>query len=77
MKKITIYIDSKGRFSKTVKDWLIKNNLQFEEKNVDQQENLEEMFQISRQYAVPVVLIDDIVVLGFNEKRMHEVLSPN
>ena len=38
-------------------------------------EKAKEMIQKSRQLSVPVILIDDQVVIGFEQAKLDELLS--
>ena len=38
-------------------------------------EKAKEMIQKSKQMGVPVIIIDDEVVVGFNQTRLESILS--
>jgi glutaredoxin 3 len=53
-----------------------KNNIAFSEADVSVDEKeLEKMVQISGQMGVPVVEIDDNIVIGFDKERIDQILS--
>ncbi len=58
------------------KDFFKEKNVEFEDFNVS--ENLEkrkEMVDRSGQMGVPVILIDDQVIVGFNKPKIMELLG--
>ncbi|WP_035291781.1 MULTISPECIES: glutaredoxin family protein [Clostridiaceae] len=61
---------------KKVKDYLKSNNIEFQDINVAEDAAArKEMFQISNQMGVPVVQIDDKVILGFDKDSIDEALG--
>jgi len=61
---------------KKVKDYLKSNNVEFQDINVAEDVAArKEMFQISNQMGVPVVQIDDKVILGFDKDAIDETLG--
>lgn len=76
MYKIVLYSDKQSEFSDKARLWLGGHGFVFEERDVAETENLESLFSISEQYAVPVIIIDGKVVIGFNEKKLEELLIP-
>jgi len=80
--KITIYTISDCQFSKTEKEYLQKNNLPFEEKNLEQnKEWLTEMLAVSNNFAgTPVTKIEKDngkieVLKGFTQEEFDQVLG--
>jgi len=72
--KITIYTDQYSYFCEKTREWLQKHHFEYEEKDVKLPQNTEELFKISEQYAVPVIIADDKVILGYNEEKLKEIL---
>lgn len=63
-------------YCKTLKEFLKKNNIQFEE--IDVAKNLEarnEMVEKSGQLGVPVTDIDGQIVVGFDRAKISELLN--
>jgi glutaredoxin len=58
------------------KDYFLSKNISFEDKNVgiDRQAG-EEMISKSGQMGVPVVLIDDNVIVGFDPEAFDNLLK--
>jgi glutaredoxin len=58
------------------KEFFKKHNIEYTEHNVAADaERRAEMIDISGQMGVPVIQIDDMVVVGYNEKAFHELLG--
>jgi glutaredoxin len=58
------------------KDFFAKNNIKYEEKNVatDMQAR-EEMLDRSQQLGVPVIEVDDTIIIGFDKKNLEMALG--
>ena len=61
------------------KDYFQANNISYSEFDVaSDTERRKEMMEKSGQLGVPVILIDDDIVIGFNKSRRAKLLSiPN
>ena len=73
---VKVYSTTWCPFCKMAKDFLKENNIKFEEINV--QENpqaAEEMIKKSGQTGVPVIEIDNKIVIGFNIEELRKVLK--
>ena len=58
-----------------VKEFLKSNKVVFEDINVSgDQEASQAMIKASKQMGVPVIIADDIVIVGFDEESLREVL---
>ena len=58
------------------KDFFAKNNVAYTEHNVaDDAKAREEMFNKSHQMGVPVIDIDNNIVIGFDKKNLEKLLS--
>ncbi len=76
MKNITIYTTPTCHFCHAAKDFFKANNIKFTEKDVSgDQANRAEMIDKSGQMGVPVILIDDQMIVGFNEAKVKELLN--
>jgi glutaredoxin len=58
------------------KEFFAKNNIQYREKNVatDLQAR-EEMLEKSQQLGVPVIEVDDTIIIGFDQKNLETALG--
>ena len=75
-KDIKVYSTPTCPWCKKVKDYLQEKNEQFTEYNVAQdREKLQEMVQMTGQRGVPVVVVGDKVIVGFNQSKIDEALA--
>lgn len=76
MKNIAIYTTPVCTYCRQAKEFFKKNNLTFTEYDVVRDvKRRDEMIQRSGQMGVPVIDIDGTVVIGFNERKMRELLD--
>ncbi|MGE5508342.1 MAG: glutaredoxin family protein [Chitinophagales bacterium] len=58
------------------KSYLAEHGVKYDEVDVSKDRaSAEELYRISGQMAVPVIKVDEDVIVGFNEERLGEVLS--
>lgn len=75
MKKVTIYTTKTCPYCKMAKQYFTQNNVAYEEKDVTTDAALaQEMIDKSGQMGVPVILVDDQVVVGFDKPRLQELI---
>lgn len=73
---IKIYSTPSCVYCKTLKGYLAKNNIAFSDIDVSSNEKeLEHMVKISGQMGVPVLEIDDNVIVGFDKQKIDELLK--
>lgn len=76
MKNVVIYTTPVCVYCKKTKDFFEKNNVKYTEhdviKNVAARE---EMIRTSGQMGVPVINIDGKIVVGYDERRLRELLG--
>jgi glutaredoxin 3 len=59
-----------------VKEYLSQKNVGFTEYNVAQdKDKAREMVEKSKQMGVPVVIVDDTIVVGFNQAELEKLLA--
>jgi glutaredoxin-like YruB-family protein len=76
MSKVTIYSTVTCSFCKMAKMYFQDNNVAYTEKDVTTDPALQqEMIEKSGQMGVPVITIDDQVVIGFDKPRLQELLG--
>jgi glutaredoxin 3 len=75
-KPVSIYTTSTCHFCQMSKELFKANNIQYTEYNVgtDPQKR-QEMIEKSGQMGVPVIFIGDDMVIGFDKKRLDELLG--
>ncbi|MBI4435296.1 glutathione S-transferase N-terminal domain-containing protein [Candidatus Uhrbacteria bacterium] len=73
---VTVYSTPTCPFCKQVKAYLKEHNIAFTDIDVmSDQEKAREMIQKSGQMGVPVIDIDGEIVIGFDQKRLSELLK--
>ena len=76
MPKVTVYSTPTCPYCVQAKDFLKENNVEFEDVDVAaDRARAEEMVEKSGQMGVPVILIDDEVLIGFDKKKLMDVLK--
>ncbi len=75
MKKVVIYSTPSCHFCNLAKEYFKSKGVEYTEYNVigDIQKQ-KEMIELSGQMGVPVVVIDESVVVGFNQPQIEELL---
>ncbi|MBI2024716.1 MAG: glutaredoxin family protein [Candidatus Harrisonbacteria bacterium] len=75
-KNIKIYSTPTCVYCKMAKEFFKKNNVEYTEFNVAEDEKArEEMVQKSQQLGVPVIDIDGKITVGFNESELKKALN--
>jgi glutaredoxin 3 len=76
MSKVTIYSTPSCHFCHMAKDFLNDKGISFEDFDVAQDlEKRKEMFEKSGQMGVPVIIIDENLIVGFNRPKIVELLG--
>jgi glutaredoxin 3 len=76
MAKVKVFSTPSCPYCVTLKEYLKEKGVDFEDLDVSQDETaLDEMTEKSGQMGVPVVLIDDAVVIGFDKEKINELLN--
>ena len=76
MKNVVIYSTPTCHFCHMAKELFKANNIPFTEYNVaEDTERRTEMVEKSGQLGVPVILVDDNMMIGFNEARLRALLG--
>lgn len=74
--KVTIYSTPTCHFCHAAKDFFTANSVPFTDYNVATDlEKRKEMIQKSGQMGVPVITIDNNLVVGFDEDRLRGLLA--
>lgn len=75
-KAITIYTTPTCHFCQMAKDFFKEKGVQYTEYNVAQNlEKRQEMIQKSGQMGVPVILVGDELIVGFDQERLASSLG--
>ena len=71
MKKVTVYSTPTCHFCNMAKEYFNANGVAYESFDVSvDQEKRREMMDISGQLGVPVITIDNDVIIGFNKPKL-------
>ena len=76
-KKVAIYSTPTCPYCKRAKEYLSQKGIAYVDYNVaENRDKTKEMIQKSGQMGVPVITIDDEIVVGFNQTLLDKLLSP-
>lgn len=75
MAKVIVYTAEWCPWCHKVMDFLKENNIEFEARNVEKQEYAKEVVEKSSQSGIPVTDIDGKIVIGFDVKKLKELLK--
>jgi glutaredoxin 3 len=76
MYKVTIYSTPTCHFCHMAKDFFKEKGVEFEDFDVSQNlEKRKEMLDKSGQMGVPVIVIDDKLIVGFNKPKIMDLLG--
>ena len=76
MKNVTIYSTPTCHFCRMAKDFFKANNINYTEYDVASNlEKRKEMIEKSRQIGVPVIIIGDELIVGFNKPQISQLLG--
>jgi glutaredoxin-like YruB-family protein len=76
MEEVTIYSTPTCHFCHAAKEFFKKNNIPFTDYNVaEDNARRTEMLERSGQMGVPVIFIGNQMIIGFNEKRLKDLLQ--
>ena len=74
-KKVIVYSTPTCPYCKRVKDYLTQKGVSFSDYNVaEDREKAKEMIDKSKQMGVPVIVVGDDVVVGFNQAKLDSLL---
>ncbi len=75
MKHVAIYSTPTCTYCRAAKEFFVANNIPYEEYDVSTDAvKRQEMIEKSGQMGVPVITIDDDMVIGFDERRLENLL---
>lgn len=75
-KTVTIYSTPACHFCHAAKDFFAANNIAFTDHNVAADaEKRTEMVEMTGQLGVPVIRIEDDVIVGFDQGKVKELLG--
>ncbi len=75
-KNVTIYSTPVCHFCHAAKDFFAANNVNYTEHDVaSDAAKRQEMIELTSQMGVPVIRIDDDIIIGFDEPKLKELLG--
>ena len=75
-KKVVIYSTPTCHFCKMTKEFFKENNIEYTDYNVaEDSEKRQEMIEKSGQMGVPVVFVDDDMLIGFDKEKLSNALG--
>lgn len=75
-KTVTIYSTPVCHFCHAAKEFFTENNIEFTEHDVAADtDKRQEMIEMTGQMGVPVIRIDDDVIVGYDEPKLKELLD--
>lgn len=73
---VKIYSTPTCIYCKMAKEFFQKKNIEFQDLNVAEDTNVrDEMIKRSNQMGVPVIDIDGQIVVGFDQRKIEELLN--
>ena len=73
---VTIYSTPACHFCHQAKEYFTENKVAFTDYDVaSDMEKRKEMMDITKQLGVPVIRIDDSIIIGFNKAKIDELLG--
>jgi len=76
MTKVTVYSTQNCPYCRMAKAFLEKHNVQYESHDVGNDTvAAQKMIELSGQRGVPVILIDEEVIVGFDSERLNELFG--
>ena len=74
--EVTIYTTPTCPWCHRTKAWMRDKKIRYKEVDITtDKRGLEEMVRISGQTGVPVIVVGEEVIVGFNEKRLNEIFK--
>jgi len=75
-KKVVIFTTPTCTYCKMTKEFFREHNINYEERDVTKDEKAKsEMIEKSGQMGVPVIMIDEEFIVGFDKNRLSKLLD--
>ena len=75
-KTVTVYSTPTCPYCKRAKDYLTQKGIAFTDFNVaEDRAKAKEMIEKSKQMGVPVIIVGDDVITGFNQAKLDSLLK--
>lgn len=73
--KVTIYGTTQCPYCQLAKNFLKENHIEYTEKNVENEEVLQELIKKTDSMTVPIIEINDNIIEGFNPEEIKKALG--
>ena len=75
-KRVVIYSTPTCPYCKRAKEYLTQKGIKYSDSDVaEDKSKAQEMIQKSGQMGVPVIIVDDEIIVGFNQGLLDKLLS--
>ena len=76
--KVEIYTTPSCEFCKQAKEYMKENEINYKDYDVKESaEKRQEMIEISGQMSVPVIVVDEDMMVGFDAEKLEEMVKEN
>ena len=75
MSQITIYTNTGCESCHEAKEFLNEHNIQYTEYDISKDKEAKKSIMKKGYMSVPLIMIDDKVIIGFNKKEISELLG--
>lgn len=72
---IKVYSSDNCTWCQKLKRYLKSKNIDFQEFNVESSENAQAVFKLTGQNAVPVTIIENKIIIGFDMNAIEDALK--
>ena len=74
--KVSIYSTPTCHFCQMTKEFFAEHNIEYTNYDVSKDlQKRQEMFNLTSQMGVPVIVIDNDIVIGFDKEKISELLG--
>lgn len=74
-KKVSVYTSNTCPYCTMAKDYLKEKNIDFEEKNIQEDKAARDELMKMGHLGVPVIVIDEEEIVGFDQRKIDELLG--
>lgn len=74
-KKVSVYTSNTCPYCNMAKDYLKEKNINFDEKNIQEDKAARDELMKMGHLGVPVIVIDEEEIVGFDQKKIDELLG--
>lgn len=75
MAKVVVFSSNTCPYCVSAKEYLDEKGIEFEEKNIQEDKDARKELMNMGHMGVPVLLIDDVEIVGFDKPKIDEALG--